>query len=76
MQSKNWLTVLLPYENVVTPETTVPVAPNPTVESTLTTDDPLDTFSIDFVLGIIVKLLEISDRSSNPTKSSNLKYCF
>ena len=46
VQFKNWFIVLSPYEIVFIPDITVPVVPNPTVESTVITDDPADTLSI------------------------------
>ena len=49
------------------PDTITPVAPNPTVESTVMTDDPADTFPITFVLGVTLNVPSIKSTSLNPT---------
>ena len=51
---------------VLLPDITVPVVPNPTVESTVITDDPIETVSVTLVFGEIVKLPWIRLLSSNP----------
>ena len=49
------------------PDIAIPVDPNPTVESTVITEDPADTFPITFVLPGIVNVPWIPVRSLNPT---------
>ena len=45
----------------------MPVAPNPTVESTVITDDPAETLPIAFVLGLTLNVPSIKSTSLNPT---------
>ena len=45
----------------------MPVAPNPTVESTVITDEPTDTLPITFVLGVTPNVPSIKSISLNPT---------
>ena len=52
----------------------VPVVPNPTVLSTVITDDPIDTGLIFKVFGWISKVPSIKSLSSKPTNSPILKY--
>ena len=66
-QFKNWFTVLSVYVIVLIPDITVPVVPNPTVESTVITEDPTDTFPITFVFPGIVNVPWIPVRSLKPT---------
>ena len=54
---------------------TIPVCAKPTVESTVITEAPIETVSMFFVLGVILKVPWIVEDSSYPTKSDNLKYC-
>ena len=54
------------YVIVFTPDTIVPVVPKPTVESTVITLAPTETFSIDFVFGTTIKSLLTSELSSYP----------
>ena len=49
------------------PDTNVPVAPNPTVESTVITEEPTETFPITFVLGVTPNVPSIKSTSLNPT---------
>ena len=73
-QFRNWLTVLLVYVMFVErPEIIVPVVPNPTVESTVITLDPLLTLSITFVLPVTSKVPVINSSSSKPTNKSKIK---
>ena len=51
------------------PDTTIPVDPNPTVESTVITEEPIETLSIHFVLGETLKVPSIKSTSLNPTNS-------
>ena len=51
------------------PDTRVPVWPNPTVESTVITEDPIDTSPIAFVLPVILKVPSIRSISLNPTNN-------
>ena len=57
---------------VLIPETTVPVAPKPTVESTVITLDPAETLVIDFVIPGITNVPSIKSLSLNPTNKPNL----
>ena len=66
VQFKNWFTVLSVYVIVFTPDIIVPVVPKPTVESTVITLAPTETFSIDFVFGTTIKSLLTSELSSYP----------
>ena len=50
----------------------VPVAPNPTVESTLITDAFVDTSDKTFVLPGTVNIPSIKSRSLNPTNNDIL----
>ena len=59
---------------MLSPDSKVPVVPNPTVLSTVITDDPTDTGLMFAVLGCISKVPSIKSLSSNPTNSPNLKY--
>ena len=59
---------------ILSPDSKVPVVPNPTVLSTVITDDPIDTGFIFAVLGCISNVPSIKSLSSNPTNSPNLKY--
>ena len=70
---KNWLIDLLVYEIVLFSETKVPVLLNPIVESTVIIDDPVDTDSIDFVIGVGMKLPKIVAFSSFPINRPILK---
>ena len=54
---------------VLIPDTRVPVWPNPTVESTVITEDPIDTSPIAFVLPVILKVPSIKSISLNPTNN-------
>ena len=54
------------------PEITTPVAPKPTVESTVRTLDPAETLVIDLVIPGIVKVPSIKSFSLNPTNNPNL----
>ena len=67
VQFKNWFTVLSVYVIVFIPDIAIPVDPNPTVESTVITEDPTDTFPITFVLPGIVNVPWIPVLSLNPT---------
>ena len=49
------------------PDTKVPVWPNPTVESTVITDDPADTLLITLVFPVILNVPSIRSTSLNPT---------
>ena len=49
------------------PDTTTPVVPNPTVESTVITDDPTDTLPITFDFPGMVKVPLIPLLSLKPT---------
>ena len=51
------------------PDTRVPVWPNPTVESTVITEDPIATSPIAFVLLVILKVPSIKSTSLNPTNN-------
>ena len=57
------------------PDISVPCSGNPIVESTEITEDPIETFSKHFVLGVIAKLPSTDEESLYPTKSEILKYC-
>ena len=57
---------------VLIPDTTNPVVPNPTVESTVITLDPADTLVIDLVIPGIVKVPSIRSLSLKPTNRPNL----
>ena len=70
---KNWLTVLDEYVIILSPDSKVPVVPNPTVLSTVITDDPIETGFIFDVLGWILNVPSIRSLSSKPTNSPNLK---
>ena len=70
---KNWLIDLLVYEIVLFSETKVPVLLNPIVESTVIIDDAMDTASIDFVIGVGMKLPKIVAFSSFPINRPILK---
>ena len=48
------------------PETNVPDCGKLTVESTFKIEDPADTLSINFVLGVIIKLPSTEDLPSFP----------
>ena len=52
---------------VLIPDTNVPVAPKPTVESTVMTDEPIATSPITFVLPGILNVPSIKSTSLNPT---------
>ena len=54
------------------PDKTLPLEGNPIVESTVMTEDPIDTFSIDLLLGVILKLPSTNDEPLYPMKSENL----
>ena len=54
---------------VFIPDITVPVDPNPTVESTVITEEPTDTFSIDLVLGETLNVPSIKSTSLKPTNN-------
>ena len=56
---------------VLIPETTKPVVPKPTVESTVMTLEPAETLVIDLVIPGIVKVPSIKSLSLNPTNSPN-----
>ena len=74
MQPKNWLTDFDEYVIILLPDSRVPVVPNPTVLSTVITDDPIDTGLMFAVLGCISNVPSIKSLSSNPTNKPNLKY--
>ena len=57
---------------VLIPDTNVPVAPNPTVESTVITEEPAETFPITFVLGVTPNVPSIKSTSLNPTNKPSL----
>ena len=57
---------------MLTPQITVPVAPNPIVESTVITEDPTDTGFITFVLPVMLNVPSIRSTSLNPTNKPNL----
>ena len=57
---------------VLIPDTTNPVVPNPTVESTVITLDPADTLVMDLVIPGIVKVPSIRSLSLKPTNRPNL----
>ena len=57
---------------VLIPDTTNPVVPNPTVESTVITLDPADTLVIDLVIPGIVKVPSMRSLSLKPTNRPNL----
>ena len=70
---KNWFTDFDVYSIcVLAPLITVPVVPNPTVESTLIIEEPTDTGSITFVLPGTVNTPSIKSRSLNPTNNAIL----
>ena len=71
-QPKNWLIDLDVYSIVLSPLTTVPVVPNPTVESTSIIVAPLVTGFNIFVLPGIVNVPSIKSRSLNPTNKAIL----
>ena len=71
---KNWLTVFDEYVIILAPERIVPVDPNPTVLSTVITEDPTDTGLIFAVFGWISNVPSIKSLSSKPTNRPNLKY--
>ena len=75
-QFKNWFIVLSEYVIVLIPFTpfviTVPVVPNPTVESTVSIVDPIGASSMTLVFPGIVKVPCIADLSSYPTNKFNL----
>ena len=54
------------------PDTKTPVDPNPTVESTVITDDPAETLVIDFTFGWTLKVPSTVLLSVYPTKRFNL----
>lgn len=54
---------------VLFPEIIVPESGNPTVESTVITEDPARTFPITLELAVIVKLPSIKSSSLYPIKS-------
>ena len=54
------------------PDTKVPVWPNPTVESTVITEEPADTLPITFVLPGILNVPSIKSTSLNPTNKAIL----
>ena len=66
---KNWFTFLLVYVIVLLPLVKVPIVVNPTVESTVITEDPIETVSVTLVFGDIVKLPWIRLLSSNPANN-------
>ena len=57
---------------VLIPDITNPVVPKPTVESTVITLAPADTFVIDFVIPGIVNVPSIKSLSLNPTNKPSL----
>ena len=57
---------------VLVPETTKPVVPKPTVESTVMTLDPDETLVIDLVMPGTVKVPSIDSLSLKPTNNPNL----
>ena len=71
-QFKNWFRVLSVYVIVLIPLRTVPVASNPTVESTVITEDPAETLVRDFVFGVTSKSPSIRSLLLYPIKSANL----
>ena len=72
VQFKNWFTVLSVYVTVLIPDITLPAVPNPTVESTVITEDPTDTLPIAFDLPGIVNVPLIPLLSLYPTNRLNL----
>lgn len=71
-QFKNWFIVLSVYVMVLIPLRIVPVGVNPTVESTVITEDPAETLVIDFVFGVTAKSPSIRSLLLYPIKSANL----
>ena len=60
----NWLILLLVYVILLIPDITIPVFANPTVESTEIIEDPTDTVSKLFELGVTLKVPVIVSDSS------------
>ena len=71
-QFRNWFTVLSVYVTVFIPDMTLPVVLNPTVESTVITDDPIGTSPIAFDFPGTVNVPKIPLRSLYPTNKLNL----
>ena len=57
---------------VLIPDTTKPVVPKPTVESTVMTLEPAETLVIDLVIPGIVKVPSIKSLSLNPVSYTHL----
>jgi len=72
LHPKNWFTLLLVYEIEFVPDIKEPESEKPIVESTETTDYPIETFSKDFVFGLIIKFPNTVDSSSYPMNNSIL----
>ena len=72
VQPKNWFIVFSLYEIVLIPDKTVPLKGNPMVESTVTTEEPIDILSTDLLLGVILKSPSTRDAPPYPIKSENL----
>ena len=73
LHPKNWLTDFDVYSiDEFGPLITVPVVPNPTVESTLIIEEPTVTGSIIFVLPGTVNTPSIKSRSLKPTNKAIL----
>ena len=70
---KNWFTVFEEYVIILSPDIKVPVVPNPTVLSTVITDDPIETGLIFDAFGWISNVPSIKSFSSNPTNNPILK---
>ena len=65
--------ILLPeYVIELVPETIVPDSGKPIVESTLTTEDPIETVSDDLVFDVISKLPKTVSCSFDPINNSSL----
>ena len=71
-QFKNWFSVLSVYVTVLIPLKTVPDSGNPTVESTVITEEPAETLVIDFVDEVTSKSPSIRSWLLYPMKSANL----
>ena len=57
---------------VLIPDIKVPVCPKPTVESTVITEDPIETSPITLVLPVILNVPSIKSISLKPTNKPNL----
>ena len=72
LHPKNWFTLFEVYDITFSPLITVPVLPNPIVESTETIEDPIETCSSTFVLPGTVNVPSIKSLSLYPTNNDNL----